>query len=233
MLTILIIGAWFAKRWQPPRIVIFCAVFVGALVVNSIGDIRYNAEKSGSQSNALLSVDYWDNMERLQAFELRNAAMFMWVVDETSSFDFGASIWNAFVGEYVPGQFVGYETKQSLLMGSQAQLLARELFGYSGADTGATPTGFSDSFQMFWYFGFIIFLMISVYMKQLFIGASSGHLSSQVMYVTCVSSALQSITHYSTYVITFVPLVAAMVWLVQILGATSVQWGPRRKIAGT
>ena len=169
-------------------------------------------------------------MTHLPAYELRNAAMYMWVIDETSSFNFGASIWNAVVSDYVPGQFVGYDTKQSLRIGSAGELIARDQFGYVGG-TGATPTGLTDSFQMFWYLGFAVFLGISVVMKRLFMRASSGHLSSQVIYVSCISSALQSITHYSTHVITLMPFIALMVWFVQSLGVAPGAPGSRRRIS--
>ena len=183
VLAILVIGAWLSRRWQPPRIAIIGALFVGALAVNSVAEIRQlrPGVDSAAGLNNLFSINYWNNMTHLPAYELRNAAMYMWVIDETSSFNFGASIWNAVVSDYVPGQFVGYDTKQSLRIGSAGELIARDQFGYVGG-TGATPTGLTDSFQMFWYLGFAVFLGISVVMKRLFMRASfrtpfvSGHL---------------------------------------------------------
>ncbi len=232
VLAVLVIGAWLIRRWQPPRIAIIGALFVGALAVNSVAEIRQlrPGVDSAAGLNNLFSINYWNNMAHLPAYELRNAAMYMWVIDETSSFNFGASIWNAVVSDYVPGQFVGYDTKQSLRIGSEGELIARDQFGYVGG-TGATPTGLTDSFQMFWYLGFAVFLGISVVMKRLFMRASSGHLSSQVIYVSCISSALQSITHYSTHVITLMPLIALMVWFVQSLGVAPGAPGSRRRIS--
>jgi hypothetical protein len=232
LLAIFILGAWFTRRWQPPRIVIFGALLVGALVVNSVGDIRKLEEGAFTTMGErnVFSINYWDNMGRSPAYELRNAAMYMWVIDQTSSFNFGASIWNAFVGDYVPGQFVGFDTKQSLRIGLGAELIARDQFGYVGG-TGATSTGLADSFQMFWYLGFLIFVAISVYMKRLFVGASLGDLSAQVIYITCLTSSLQCITHYSTHVITLIPLIAGMVWIVQKLGVAPRTVGRRQSIS--
>lgn len=230
ILAIFILGAWFTRRWQPPRILIFSAVLVGALVVNSVGEIRELDEGAFTTTGTrnIFSINYWDNIERLPAYELRNAAMYMWVIDENFNFNFGASIWNAFVNEYVPGQFVGFDTKRSLRIGSEGELIARDQYGYVGG-TGATSTGLTDSFQMFWYLGFIIFFAISAFLKKLFRRASLGKLSSQVIYCTCISSALQSLTHYSTHVITLLPLIATMVWLVQRFGAVPGVPRPRRR----
>jgi hypothetical protein len=234
VLAIFVIGAWFVRGWQPPRIAIAGALLVGALAVNSVGEIRHleaNVDTTTTLRN-LFSISYWDNISRLPAYELRNAAMYMRAIDKTSSFNFGASIWNAFVGEYVPGQLVGFDLKQWLHIGPRGDLIAREQFGYVGS-TGATPTGLADSFQMFWYLGFVIFLAISAVMKRIFMRASSGDLSSQVIYICCISSALQSVTHYSTHVITFLPLIVAMVWLVQRIGVGPRQSGPWRAISST
>ena len=81
----------------------------------------------------------------------------------------------------MPGQFIGVEAKHALLVGQQGLDVAADMFNYT-AGGGTTPTGFSDSFQMFWYFGALIFVGIGWFMRFLYDKAEAGSLSHQVLY---------------------------------------------------
>ena len=169
IIAILVVGMWFQRRWQMPRVAVICGVVLAIIAANNIGNIRaviFTIDSTGKT----ISRDYsWSDflnpdlysefkdLSEISAQEVKNAAYIVASVARTGQYNYGASLWNAVVAAYVPGQFIGVEAKHALLVGQQGLDAATDNFNYTAA-VGTTPTGFSDSFQMFWYFGALIFV---------------------------------------------------------------------------
>jgi len=239
----LLMVLWFRRRWLPPRWLIVAMLIIGTLVINSIGDYRRTALAgtastwSGAGISEFLEIDYLGNLRRLMSGEaanpeLSNAIMNIEAVDRHMSLDLGLSHWNALITRYVPGQFIGADRKEALIidfarMGTRA---AAE-FGYAGK-TGTTPTGLSDSFQSFWYFGAIKFFIIGLIMSRWYGAAMRGNFVAQMIMMLTLPGSLVGITHSTdAFFLQFVPLVAFLVPLL-VLARTKQRlqpapWSPK------
>jgi hypothetical protein len=72
--------------------------------------------------------------------------------------------------------------------------LALEKYSYIPIE-GSTPTGLSDAFQSFWYFGCLKFFLIALVMQKLWLAARHGSLTAQLLYMLMPVQAMQAITH--------------------------------------
>ena len=116
---------WFNRRWAPPRTLIIGAFIAGALFINSAGDYRSTmlgedrTSWSGAGLKDVLAIDYVGNLARIATGEgggeeVRNAVFTIEAVDRRLRFDYGFSLWNGFLHNYVPKQFVGADFKSAL-----------------------------------------------------------------------------------------------------------------------
>ena len=108
------------------------------------------------------------------------------------SFDFGLIHWNGFVNAYIPGQIVGNDFKNALIVNLGDA--AYQTF-YHIPHMGSTHTGMSDAFTSFWYFGAAKFFIIAFIMAKLYHAADRGHLVAQMLLMLVFVGALESITH--------------------------------------
>ena len=204
-----LLALWFRRRWLPPRWAMVAALFLGILVVNSIGDYRTTVIRadqrgwSGAGIGDIMAIDYFGNLHNLISGEagnpeLTNAVMNIEGVDRQMKFDFGFSYWNALIERYVPGQFIGADRKQALMIDfagiDPVSTSAVTEFGFIPV-TGSTPTGLSDSFQSFWYFGAMIFYIIGLVMSRWYRAAIRGNVIAQITVLLIVTPSLHAITH--------------------------------------
>jgi hypothetical protein len=213
---ILFMVLWFYRRWLPPRWAMVAVIVVGALVINSIGDYRSTmlAEDqtwSGAGISKILEIDYIGNLMNLakgdaKNDELTNTIMNIEAADRQFSFDFGLSLWNNLVHSYIPGQWVGKDVKQSLMIdfGNPAYSEFRHI-----PHTGTTSTGVSDAFLSFWYLGAIKFYLIGLIMSRWYKAAVQGNIVAQMILMLTVSASLHAITHSThSFFTVFVQLAA-------------------------
>lgn len=197
------LALWFNRRNLPPRWLMLSSVCAGALFINSIGDFRSvmmgddRFTASGVGVGEVLEIDYFGNLQRIASGEsgthnIVNAVMNIAAVDRTFHFDYGLSHWNAFVSSYVPGQWVGYDVKQAMMIDLPNQ--AGQIFDHR-PHTGSTHTGLSDSFLSFWYFGAVKFLLIGLILSRWYRAAMQGQLAGQLVVILTITPALHAITH--------------------------------------
>ncbi len=197
-----LMAVWFRRRVAPPRWVMFSLIVVGTLVINSIGDYRRlmmneNMEWSGASIEDIFQIDFVGNLSGLlkgerQSYDVLNAIYRIEAAERLNEFDYGLVHWNDLVRTFVPGQWVGYDIKDSLMMdGEGPEYLA---FGYIPR-TGTTYGGISDSFVSFWFFGFIKFFLVAMVMGKLYISGMRGDIAAQWITVLLITPALHIITH--------------------------------------
>jgi hypothetical protein len=227
VLLALMLSLWFTRRWMPGRWLTTTVVALGILAVNSIGALRpYQyvdtagklviEQRSWKQIGEIDFLGAIFDPQQNAASELRNAAYFVSAVSVQLTFNFGSDIWNGLVSSYVPAQWVGRETKQSLMIGDSLRDSTWNVYQYTGT-FGSTATGLSDSFGMFWYFGIIWFGIIGYWMRRMYSFALQGSMPFQALYIISMVSALHCITHYSTHLVQSFPsyllfLVGALKW---------------------
>ncbi|MGJ3247558.1 MAG: hypothetical protein ACFE0I_15975 [Elainellaceae cyanobacterium] len=196
LLIIIGLALWFRYRKLPPRAFIAGILVIGTLWINSIGDYRSVViGEDFSGLSAATQIDYVGNLREIftkGGLELRNATYNIEAFDRRGNFDFGLSHWNSFIRLYVPGQWIGEDTKQGLMLPQDPAALLE--FGHI-PHTGTTHTGMSDAFESFWYFGAVKFLLIAYLMRSFSRAANQGHFIAQVLLMLVFAGALESITH--------------------------------------
>lgn len=208
---IVLLAAWFGRRWTVPRPAMVAAVAVGTLFVFSIGQYRgtvYEAGQYGGHAwrvptvQEVLSIDYVGTFQQVLnegANELRNAAYDIAATGRTLSFNFGAAYWNDLVQDFIPRQVVGAAFKESLKF--PLPDVAYQVYGHV-PHTGTTHTGFADSFRAFGYPGALVFFAIAWFMRSLYEAGLRGHLIAQVLYMVLITDSLLAITHNTGWFVT-------------------------------
>ncbi len=228
LVMMLIMAIWFRYRWAPPRWAMITGIILGILVVNSIGDYRQTMLKnethtwSGAGISKVLEIDFLGNIQRLingeTNYSLVIAVMNIEATDRQMKFDYGLSHWNRLVQRYVPKQLVGNDLKDALMLDfinvKPVSKQAYSEFGYESM-IGSTPTGLSDAFQSFWYFGFINFLLIGLIMSRWYKAAIRGNFSAQIIVILSITTSLHSITHSTHWF--FIYFIQLAVFLIPLL----------------
>jgi hypothetical protein len=229
--AIALVGAyWFARRKSFSLTLLAVAVVGLTVTVYSIGALRGAAQRielTTGQQVSLFSPDLWSKVdvgETLargveRAPDFLNAVHVIEYRQRTLDLVWGATLWNGIVQQYVPGQIVGHELKDSLMVGSRGDIYDTlgNLYSYD-YQVGTTSTGFGSAFSDFWYFGALWFLVIAVILKRLFLRASEGDPWFQILYLSMLPSALLSLTHGHERFFIVVPLLAATVLVLRRIG---------------
>ena len=194
---------WFNRRWAPPRTLIIGAFIVGALFINSAGDYRSTmlgedrTSWSGAGIEKIFAIDYIGNLAAIAegqggGEEVRNAVFTIEAVDRRLSFDYGFSLWNGFLHNYVPKQFVGADFKSALTIDLEDD--SYKEFGHIPWP-GTTSTGLADSFSSFWFFGAVKFFLIGFILSRWYRAADEGNFVAQLVIMLSMGAALHAITH--------------------------------------
>ena len=194
--VILFLGLWFWMGKKINRIIVVCAFVLGTFLVNSIGQYRdITMNSSGMDLSVFSSIEFMGNLKWIVengGFEFRNAVYDVATVDATENYNYGLSLWNQIIFSFVPGQFIGYEAKESFMFDIDLPVYATY---YYTPHPGSTHTGMSDAYASFGVFGFVKFFLIAYIMSRLFHGAKRGDLMAQLYYMLLMTPALHAITH--------------------------------------
>jgi hypothetical protein len=207
---LLIVGmmVWFHRRYVPSRPVVAAGAIAVMLVVTGIGNYRSFISREDSEEwGAVTKVDFVDSFRDILSNggeEVRNAVYNIEATARTLDFDWGLSVWNGLVAQYVPGQLIGNDVKQSLMI--QFEDVAYREFGHIPF-TGSTPTGLSDAFMSFGYLGFIKFFIIAYVMGRLWVTAARGHQAAQILLLVMLTPAIQMFTHSTNWLLKDIPQV--------------------------
>jgi len=211
---IVLLMAWFHKRVVPHRLLMILGAGFVVLVVNGIGTYRSIVEdEEGMHLSELSHLDlmasFSDVLEE-GGEEMRNAVYTIEGTARSMDFDWGLSIWNSLVFQYVPAQIVGVERKEALLIPFDDSAYME--FGHVPY-TGSTPTGLSDSFASFGYLGWIKFLVIGYAMGRLWATARQGRQAAQILLLVLVTPGIQIVTHSTNWLIKDLPQVILLLLL--------------------
>ncbi len=195
---------WLVRRYAIPRAVLVALVFAGIIMVNTIGVYRVMMSDKDTplverMSKAIKAVSEEKNLSKGSGSEFKNYTHVIALYRDTKRFDYGGIHWNELVFNYVPGQLVGREFKQSLkletgMSSREAAEILLEKFGYR-MKVGTTISGYADAFGSFSWFGAIKFLLIGLMMGTLYRHAMSGTFLGQMLYVYVLSAAMHAVSH--------------------------------------
>lgn len=217
---------FFVKGKAIPRALVIAGLVVGFLYVNGVGDLRalsggYSLNEAGKIEariptlEEVMGID-WFGIDRFRQAryisETRNAVVYMQSIEDQSAIGLGAALWNLLVHAYVPGQIVGFDFKQSLIIGDSLRSLALRSTGFE-AHTGTTSTGFTLPYYDFWFFGALVYFFVTRILARHFARAYAGSVKSLAVYAVLLPLSILAITHYGYYVLVYAPLPLCAVWL--------------------
>jgi hypothetical protein len=209
---IVLLAVWFVRRKSVSRIFLICLIAVGTVFSYNVNDYRQAMAGgsilfSGKHANlaALGGIDVKGSMHRTLSeggSEMATAMYRMAGTEALGAYDFGLVHWNALVFEYVPAQLVGRGVKNALMIDWATYVssggAAQQSFGYENGK-GVTPSGLTDCFSSFWYFGCIKFFLIAYVMRRLYLSGLQGNFAWQLVYGLMLSNALEAITHNTSW----------------------------------
>lgn len=195
----LLLGRYFARRVEPPRFVIFGALFFAMLAIPATG--TYRSLFFTGQYEAISEINLIDNfstyLNEESILELRNAAAVIESTKRFATYDFGRGYWNQIVFRFIPAQLFGREFKESLMLGeTEKELRARELATNYEFATGSTITGMGDSFRHFGWAGCLFFTVMAVVFRSIWLAAlRQDAFFAQLFYLVICTSAMRAVTH--------------------------------------
>ena len=131
--------------------------------------------------------------------EMEVGIKYMSAIAEDLAFDYGLFHWDQLIYNFVPGQIVGNELKESLMLKLCDPVeLSQKKYGFS-RHSGLTCTGMVDCYGSFWYFGALKFFAIGWILKYLYRRACRGELMFQLFYIYLLTMGLHSITHHTAW----------------------------------
>jgi hypothetical protein len=220
---------WWKKgkilsRWS--FIVLF---FIAMIFINSIGTYRSLEVTASNKLEIFIQklqmaaqvdwIRHFKDFLNNPSSEILNAVIIIDFTEKYFFFDFGLSLWNAFVHSYIPATFLGREFKESLKFKFPDTVF--EVYGYTPY-IGTTFTGLSDSFQSFWWFGFIKFFLIS-YLMKLWYFNSKDSIIGKVVITQLYSVSLLAITHTTHHF--FLGFIKLFVFLMPIFSLSKFKKG--------
>ncbi|KST63323.1 hypothetical protein [Mastigocoleus testarum] len=195
-LIIIGISLLYVRRLLPPKLVVMILIIIGIFIIPLVGMLReefWLAIVSGNLQNINLQSGFAKIIEG-EILELRNAAILIEAAVKNNQYGYGTGFWDRIIFQYVPGQIVGLDFKNSLQFNWTSFDLS-SLFGYS-IPRGSTVTGIGDSFLEFGYFGCLIFACIAYFFKHLWISSVyQRSIFSQILYAGLISPTLVGVTH--------------------------------------
>jgi hypothetical protein len=194
------LSIFFLNGKAAPRWAIIVAIVAATLFIPSTGQYRELAREDPLQAIKQISFteEFREALDPDAVSELKNATVLIAATDATGDYEFGAGYWNQIVFRFVPGQFLGGDFKNSLMIrGRQRDMsdFVEEVLGFR-LPIGMTVTGVGDSFNEFGYFGCLFFALVGYLFKTLWTAANRPNgIVAQIVYIQITTSAMRAATH--------------------------------------
>ena len=143
---------------------IFTILIIGAMLNASITVIRHIlVGNSNNENNSTQELVLWEAFKTsfiqkdiTVGMDLGNAAKGIRYLKETGQMDYGTSIWDTFIQNYIPRRLVGEEAKENLKLNIVNDKSTIQKLTYNIT----TMTGYYSAFKCFSYLGFFLFGII-------------------------------------------------------------------------
>ncbi|MDD2540719.1 MAG: hypothetical protein PHH28_06705 [Desulfuromonadaceae bacterium] len=195
---------WLVRRIEVHRLIVAGVLVFGIIWVNTIGQYRSVMVGQKYEKTVVERIDEVLELDFIGLYkgtilqagpEFENFLYGMYAMQSSLTFDAGFGHWNDFVFNYVPAQLVGRSFKDSCIIPIRAYYqIARDKLGWYGI-SGATHTGYLDSFYSFFWLGWIKFLLIGWLMGWLYRYAMCRSFLAQLLYCYMLTKAMHAISH--------------------------------------
>ena len=185
-------GLWFAKRFKIPMWGIISMGVVFFMFVTNVGIYRSLVQQDKEINwNKIVSevFDFGKTVEQFTSqregekglyIDIQNGVVCAQAVSESFSYNYGTIFWNSLVFAWVPGQIVGRDVKEALMLDlPKPEDVAKKIYGYS-LDTGTCIPGYTDIFASFGILGVFFMFFMGKTARMIWEQASCGNLMAQL-----------------------------------------------------
>jgi hypothetical protein len=202
-LTLVAAYAVFVMRnWTIPRLGVIAGFLAASVAVFAAAEIRHaTAANDGIPTwSEIRKIDFLavNPLSDADTPEMTNAAYLVYVAALRGDYSLGRQLWNRLVFHFVPGQIVGMDVKQGLMVDWFAEQHIYNATGYVGRN-GATFTGFATAFAEFWYFGCMYFFVAAYILGYFWKRAFAGNLWDKGWYAAAMVPGFLMITMHAQY----------------------------------
>ena len=197
-IAIILGGGWFfVKYQQPPRALILIGCFAAMVLLHQVGAVRgYIADERGTAIDAIIEGVPFKEFRYFssdQSPEIQQAIVDIYAARQSGQVEGPASLWNQVVHQYVPAFLLGRDFKNSLMV--ERRTAGQENYRLDAFErTGATRTGFSDTYRSYSILGVFVFMLMGMLMGWLFGMAVYGRLWAQYYYLLLLNDGLMAFT---------------------------------------
>lgn len=225
-IAVIVGGAlFFGKGLRIPIPAVLSGIAAVAIVTYAIEPLRVAQAKYQQQHGervSLVSPVLWTDLDLTTtisrnadtAYDLRNASFVVLRAQDTGRYATVGGLWNAAIQLYVPGQIIGRENKEAMMVNLDLMDLSSLAgdYGYF-SNIGTTVTGPASAYRDFWFFGSICFFFITYLMAFLYWKALHRGIFWQAAYLSLLSLTLISITHEWTKIFVNVPIYGGVIFM--------------------
>jgi len=173
---IFLFGFFFVRKWTPPRWLFAAALVLGGLFVLIAPQYRALSQfgfRNGEISEIQVKASVKEVLSGTSYAEFDALVVTAAAVNRTGILDFGKGFYNSTIAQLVPRQLVGEEFKQSLFLKSSDEDISYKTYRWS-IPYGSTPTGPSNAFAEFWFFGALLYYLLGFFSRWLWERAQTG-----------------------------------------------------------
>ncbi len=187
------ISLYFTKKFTIGKPLIVAGIILALILNLNISEYR-NVLISGEWGQ-LQDIEYLENtkdyLQDNKILELRNAAVMMDLTTKTGRYGLGTLYWDQFVFQFIPGQLIGREKKDSLMLKKSIRGHHLPLFYNYRKSGGTTATGIGEAFTQFDYFGCLVFAIAGLICKFWWLRSLTwNNTFEQVVYINILQDAV-------------------------------------------
>lgn len=179
-------------RYLIPRWIVASAIPLTLVMIVIAPDYRKHSQIGGDHSE-IAKINVVDQVTRFildGAVEIRNGIYIIGATDQVMTFQWGGAYYNGVIRNIVPKFIVGQELKEGLMIEADSRNKTTwSVYNWERAFY-SFPYGPAVAFEQFWWFGCIVFLVISAIIGWLWKYAIYGSIWCQVMYVSLAPKSL-------------------------------------------
>lgn len=202
VLSITLFLSLLKTNWQNNiKLAVLSLLIFGSVLSASISGIRHTLkdEEGGAESYQDISffeafTNSFTNSYESVGMDLGNAALGIEYCYVNGTYDYGLSIWNGFVYNYVPKRLVGGEVKANLRFDAGYSQIIPIL-----TNNITTMTGYFSAFASFSFFGFLFFLFLGYLYGTIWHAAAYSNFY-KFLYFYTLSQVPLMLTHGFQYV---------------------------------
>jgi len=192
---IFLLAFFFVRRWTPPRWLFATALLLGGLFVLVAPQYRALSQygfRNGEISEIQIKASVEEVLSGQSYAEFDALVVTAAAVNRTGILDFGKGFYNSTVAQLVPRQLVGEEFKESLFLAGSDEDIAYKTYRWS-IPYGSTPTGPSNAFAEFWFFGAGLYFLLGFFSRWLWDRALAVGTEAQIWYTVWAMMIPESI----------------------------------------